>query len=153
MEKGAVQIKEKRYQLWRIWDESRPLALFVLLNPSLGDAQKDDPTIRRLIFFSKKFGFGGFYLGNLYATVTPYPKTLYLSKPKEEKENIQQIKQMLSLCDKVIFAWGRTETAPSWLRELVQNPWCFGVTQNGQPKHPLYLSNSTPLKKFPVKIP
>ena len=73
MEKGAVLHRGKRYQLWRIWDPSLPLVLFILLNPSVGDASQDDPTLRRLVYFAKKFGFGGFYVGNLYTEITPYP--------------------------------------------------------------------------------
>ena len=53
MEQGAISIKGKRYRLWRIWDEDRPLVLFLLLNPSIGDATQNDPTIKRLIFFAQ----------------------------------------------------------------------------------------------------
>ena len=151
MEKGAIQKVGKRYQLWRIWDQSRPLVLFILLNPSLGDAEKDDPTIRRLCSFSKKYGFGGFYIGNLYSTVTPYPKTLYEKQPQIEKENIQQLKQMIDATERIVFAWGNNENTPSWLIPLVEEAWCFGINQNGSPKHPLYLPNATQLMRYPFK--
>ena len=48
-----------------------------MLNPSKADDQSDDKTIKRLIFFTKKFGFGGFYVGNLYPKITPYVNELY----------------------------------------------------------------------------
>lgn len=148
MEKGAVLYRGKRYQLWRIWDASLPLVLFVLLNPSVGDAAQDDPTLRRLVYFAKKFGFGGFYVGNLYAEITPYPKTLYLKQPRREKKNLTHLKEMLSHCERVVFAWGRTEPLPLWLDEMVENAWCFGFTANGRPKHPLYLPNETTLVPY-----
>ena len=48
-----------------------------MLNPSLADEKSDDPTIRRLISFTKKFNYGGFLVGNIYfLQLTPYPKEL-----------------------------------------------------------------------------
>ena len=49
-----------------------------MLNPSKADDQLDDKTINRLIFFTKKFGYGGFYVGNLYPKITPYVNELYV---------------------------------------------------------------------------
>ena len=68
--------KKHRYSLKRIWDKDKPKVLFIMLNPSLADNYKDDPTIRRLIKFAKLFGYGGFYVGNLFSYITPYPKEL-----------------------------------------------------------------------------
>ena len=51
--------KKDRFSLSRIWDLKKPKALYIMLNPSYADNESDDPTIRRLIFFSKKFKFGG----------------------------------------------------------------------------------------------
>lgn len=33
-----------RYKLWRIWDQETPPVMFLMLNPSTADANKDDPT-------------------------------------------------------------------------------------------------------------
>lgn len=33
-----------RYELQRIWDESKPYAMFIGLNPSTADETEDDPT-------------------------------------------------------------------------------------------------------------
>ena len=56
-----------RYRLSRIWDDKKPLVLFIMLNPSTADAEQDDPTIRRCIAFAKNWGYGGFMAGNLFA--------------------------------------------------------------------------------------
>ncbi len=42
-----------RYSLSRVWDESKPYALFIGLNPSYADAEKDDRTLSRCISFAK----------------------------------------------------------------------------------------------------
>ncbi|WP_030186512.1 DUF1643 domain-containing protein, partial [Streptomyces capuensis] len=36
-----------RYLLTRVWDPSRPLLVYLMLNPSTADATTADPTIRR----------------------------------------------------------------------------------------------------------
>ena len=64
-----------------------------MLNPSKADDQFDDKTIKRLIFFTKKFGFGGFYVGNLYPKITPYVNELYV----DLSHNKKKIKGTLSL--------------------------------------------------------
>ena len=137
--KKAVLYRGKRYQLWRIWDPSLPLVLFVLLNPSVGDAAQDDPTLRRLLYFAKKFGFGGFYVGNLYAEITPYPNPLSKT-PEKRKEKPWAPKDMLSHCERVVFAWGRTEPLPLWLDEMVQEPCALALLQMVDPNTPyIYL--------------
>lgn len=47
-----------------------------MLNPSTADENVDDPTIRRCINFAKDWGYGGMYVGNLFAFRTAYPKEL-----------------------------------------------------------------------------
>lgn len=57
---GATFSKDRlyRYQLWRIWDESKPYMNVIGLNPSTADETKDDPTIRRCLGFAKAWGYG-----------------------------------------------------------------------------------------------
>ena len=148
MQKGAIIVGHKRYQLWRIWSSDQPLVLFVLLNPSLGDASQDDPTIKRLIQFTKNMQMGGFYLGNLYANITPFPKALYQNLPTNDLVNQAHVMQMAENCQKVVYAWGQKESEPLWLQKRIPEAWCFGRTAHGSPKHPLYLPGSTPLELF-----
>lgn len=62
-----------RYCLWRIWDKTMPLVLFIGLNPSTANARVDDPTIRRVKGFARGWGFGGAYMMNLMPGVSAYP--------------------------------------------------------------------------------
>ena len=48
------ETKKNRYFLKREWDSSKGLLLYIMLNPSMADDKNDDPTIRRLINFTKK---------------------------------------------------------------------------------------------------
>ena len=81
MNKGAKfsPCKKYRLQLWRIWDDKLPKIMFIMLNPSYADAHHDDPTIRRCINFAKNWGYGGFYVGNIYPLISTKPKLLLQS--------------------------------------------------------------------------
>ncbi len=48
---------------------------------------EDDSTVRRLNYFTKKFGFGGFYVGNIYPHITPFPNVLYSLNLTHSKKN------------------------------------------------------------------
>jgi hypothetical protein len=130
-----------RYQLSRIWDDGKPAVLFIMLNPSTADSEADDPTIRRVINFSKSWGYGGVYVGNLYAFRSTDPKKLQSTENPEGDENIDNIKILLGLTNRVIYAWGNNRKEPEWLRHLVDTPYCIDISKKGIPKHPLYLKS------------
>ena len=50
-----------RYALWRTWDESKPTAMFVCLNPSTADEVKNDPTVTRCIRYARDWGYGRYH--------------------------------------------------------------------------------------------
>ena len=143
MKKAAILSEDNlyRYQLSRIWDESKPLILFIMLNPSTADADVDDPTIRRVIRFTTSWGYGGVYVANLYAFRSTDPKALKHTDDPVGKENVSYITHLIGMASKVIYAWGNNQKEPSWLSELVQTPYCIDLSKNGIPKHPLYLKS------------
>ena len=65
-----------RYSLTRIWDESKPKVMFIMLNSSTANANNDDPTIRRCINFAKAWGFGDLYVCNIFAYRATNPQEL-----------------------------------------------------------------------------
>jgi len=139
--------KKDRFSLSRIWDSKKPKALYIMLNPSYADDESDDPTIRRLIFFSKKFKLGGFYVTNLFTQITPYPKELNMDN-NSKKKNLKIISELIKKSDLIVYAWGNLVSEPIELRKLIESPLCFGINKNGTPKHPLYLRSDTKLQDF-----
>ena len=140
--------KKYRYSLKRIWDNDKPKVLFIMLNPSLADNYQDDPTIRRLIKFAKLYGYGGFYVGNLFSYITPYPSELLDKDLMFSKKNIHEIKKMTGLIKDVVYGWGNSFEEPEWLKQIISNPKCFGKNKNMTPKHPLYLSYNHKLVNY-----
>ena len=136
--------KKERYSLNREWDESKNKILYIMLNPSLADDKNDDPTIRRLINFTKKFNSGGFLVGNIFTTITPNPKELDKSKGMSDK-NFEELIKLINKVDQIVYAWGSSIEEPQLLKKLVLNPKCFGKNLNGTPKHPLYLPKNSKL--------
>ena len=68
--------EQYRYVLGRVWQEQQAPCVFIMLNPSTADAEKDDPTIRRVMALSRGFGFGGVYILNLFAIRGSNPKII-----------------------------------------------------------------------------
>ena len=133
-----------RYQLWRIWDESKPKIFWVMLNPSTADANIDDSTIRKIRRITTSLGYGGLYVGNLY----PYRAT----DPKELKrvgfeiaareENWQHLREMNSKCAVRVLAHGNSPIQkPNITSNGEEKDWyCLGkITKFGNPYHPLYI--------------
>jgi len=153
MNKGAIisPCGKYRYQLWRIWNDDKPLVMFVCLNPSTADANQDDPTLRRLIRFAYDLRYGGLYLGNLFAYRSKYPSDLRYRPYSVGPENDQHLMIMADICSQVVFAWGNDGALRDRYKEVVPmlpNALCFGKTAAGHPKHPLYIAKNTELIPF-----
>ena len=141
--------KKFRYKLWRIWDKNKPIILFIMLNPSTADAVNNDKTMTRVKNFAESWGYGGVYVGNLYAFRSTDPKGLKETDDPIGPENIANVQSLVGLTDKVVYAWGNDYKEPEWLRELVDTPYCIDISKNGNiPKHPLYLKKNLQLKLY-----
>jgi len=139
--------KKQRYSLTRVWDLSKPKLLYIMLNPSIADEENNDPTTRRLIAFTKKFKYGGFFIVNLFTEISSDPKVIDTSKGITYK-NLKVIENLISKADKVIYAWGANHVEPNIFKKRILKPMCFGLNKNGSPKHPLYLKSNTILKDY-----
>jgi len=119
-----------------------------MLNPSTADAKSDDPTIRRVVNFSKSWGYGGVYVGNLFAFRCTDPKGLSNVADPIGADNITHIQSLIGVTDKVIYAWGHEKAEPEWLNTLVNEPFCIDLSKEGVPKHPLYLKKTLVPKQY-----
>jgi hypothetical protein len=150
---GALfsECKAYRYFLWRIWDESKPVVMFIGLNPSLANETQLDPTIRRVKTFAENWGFGGFYMMNLFPFVTPYPEALIECSIEAMKINLFWITTNARECGEIVFAWGSFKAAKAEgqkMTELFPYAKCLKKTKDGSPWHPLYVKGDTQLIRF-----
>lgn len=155
MNKGAIfstdNDKKYRYSLWRIWDETKEVVLFIGLNPSLANDSEDDNTIKKLIELCKNWDFGGFYIANLFAFITPYPKELLQELEPIGEQNDTTIQELMNKCSKTILMWGNNDGfigRDKSVLKIISNPYCVGITKNGHPIHPLYQKSTSRLREF-----
>lgn len=150
MEKSAIisPCGKYRYYLLREW-EGKPIATFIMLNPSTADAEIDDPTIKRCMKFARHWNHGGIQVINLFAVRTSAPSVMMNAADPVGERNKEFFEFALGRAGKdgkVICAWGnhgghmaQDKTALGWIDAhlLWQKPQCLGLTNSEKPKHPL----------------
>ena len=146
-----------RYSLNRRWADGKA-CVFVGLNPSTADSARNDATVRKCMRFARSWGFAGISMVNLYARRCRYPQALATSDDPVGPDNDIWVASIIANAPVAIAMWGnngariycegmRRDTLIMKLR----SEWlCFGQTEMGAPKHPLYLPKATPLKAFSI---
>ena len=140
-----------RYTLWRWWEKSKGYALFIGLNPSTADETQDDPTIRRCINFAKSWGYGGYYMANLFAIRATDPKVMLRHPEPVGQDNTLWIRQLSLGAGIVIAAWGTQGGHRGRDRDvmgMLGTVHCLDITKHGFPKHPLYVRGDTRPKRY-----
>ena len=151
-------------------DDHRNVLLFVGLNPSRADADRDDPTLRRLQGFARAWGHHQLVVLNLFARISPAPVVLRRSADPVGKDT-----------DRVLTRWFQGWAAhPGWdlwlgwgaagdlhqrdqhvvemLKQSLRHrpagtaPLAIGTTRSGQPRHPLYVSSGSSPKPWTCTV-
>jgi hypothetical protein len=146
-----------RYSLVRMWPAgcreddggATTSVLFVLLNPSTADAEKDDPTIRRLLGFARIWGMNMVEVVNLFALRATDPVALNRHPDPVGPLNDEYIAAGLDRAGAVVCGWGAQPDLGGRDRHVHDLLWarakvpitCLGTTKEGHPRHPLYLRN------------
>jgi len=140
--------KKHRLVLGRIWDQSKPGAMVIGLNPSTADGQDDDPTIGFVKRILNHNGYGSLHMLNLFTYITPKPAELIKDNMPMQAVNLWRE----YYCDNtIIFAWGGFKNLHG--RDIMAqrefpNAFCFGQNKDESPRHPMFLSPNTPIVKF-----
>jgi hypothetical protein len=142
-----------RYTLSRIWDYTKPLIAWCMLNPSIADKTIDDPTIDKCIRYTWSWDYGGFHVVNLFALVHTYPKQLtkfdydHLVGPR----NDEALAGTAAVTEFVICGWGTHKVADIRIPDVMDilnhgyqpaDIRALAVNDGGSPRHPLYMSNA-----------
>ena len=160
MIKGAElsECRTYRYKLWRTWDEGKPVAMFIMLNPSTADENDDDRTIRRCIGFAKSWGYGSLVVCNLFAFRSKNPKEMKAAKNPYGPRNLDFLLSTAKNAGVIVCAWGdhgRYRNQSEEIRKILTlegfQLTALILTKAGQPGHPLYLKKT--LTPHPYNYP
>lgn len=144
--------RKYRYRLYRVWDDKKPVVLFIGLNPSTADEIHDDPTVRRCIGFAKLWNYGGMIMGNIFSYRSTDPSVLAKIFSPVGTDNDVALQQMYIESGLSVACWGSNGILGDRGREvanLLPKLKCFGITVTRQPLHPLYLPYSSELIDLP----
>jgi hypothetical protein len=146
-----------RWTLTRSWGDGKRVC-WVMLNPSTADHREDDPTIRRIIHFTRLWGFDGLTVVNLYPYRSPHPAECRRWANWENngpdwharhalQKNTGIVAEEAKRAAMVVAAWGATAWDQDWVDNIVEeitggeeplpSLHCLGTTDSGAPKHPM----------------
>ncbi|MFK7856815.1 MAG: DUF1643 domain-containing protein [Granulosicoccus sp.] len=150
--------KRYRYQLLRRWEGGHGRCVIVGLNPSTADAQVDDPTVRRCMGFAQDWGFNELLMVNLFAFRTPHPAHLKKCDSPIGPGNRRALQRACESAKRIVVAWGTHGTyrnqAVKFASIAREQPlYCFGLSKNHQPLHPLYQRRDTVLMQYSPAVP
>lgn len=159
IKRSAVLSKDGAYR-YVLHREMHPMVgkgnvVWIMLNPSTADAEKDDPTIRRCMNFSVDWGYGSMTVVNLFPLRTPSPEKLIEVMTKAQGEPKDVLKTNMGYIESecawnnpglVVCAWGtngkllkRNRLVLKKLGELGVNLTALRLSEDRHPWHPLYL--------------
>lgn len=131
--------------------------VWVMLNPSKADHYRDDATLRRVIWFSARYGCpcGAIEVVNLYAWRSTPSDGLTAAEalgfdvigPENDHHILRAFKRAEQSMGMVVFAWGAHELAGARVEAVralarvagIERVHCLARTKEGAPSHPLRL--------------
>lgn len=147
-----------RFELSRIWDESKGLVLFVGLNPSKAGRDFDDMTVRKGIGFAQLWGLGGTLHGNTFSRISTDPAYIEQSVDAvRQPDNVRALLAMAQRAAVIVYAWGafpQFSKAFAQVADLLAHraPVCLGLTRDGFPRHISRLPYLAPRTSFAAAI-
>ena len=122
-----------------LFSTSKGYAAWIGLNPSIADEQQLDPTLRRILGFTKQLGLQRFVMLNLFALVSTDPQVMLKHPDPVGPMNDHHIVKVCEAAAAVVCCWGghgthlgRAESILELLAPFDLN--CLGVTSDGQPR-------------------
>lgn len=148
-----------RYELRRIWDDALPPLVLCMLNPSIADAEIDDPTIVRAMQRARNAKCGSLLVVNLGAGRNTSPqKWMAMADPigpRNEPHLSGALHEAWRRKGIAVAGWGAwggfMDRDKNFLQMAKANAvplFCLGKTVDGHPRHPLYVSYETQLTPY-----
>jgi len=127
-----------RYALSRIWDDEKRKVMFIGLNPSTADEEKDDMTIKRCLSYTRQWGYGGIVVANLFALRSTDPSALMRCADAVGPANDSWLRTLAEKAGLIVAIWGNLGSYLNRnlvVKSMFPNLMCLGTTAKGQPHH------------------
>ena len=148
-----------RYSLTRVWNPAAKRLLFVMLNPSKATEVANDPTVERCERRARRLGYGAMRVCNIFAWRETHPDRLRKTKRPVGPLNDAALTEAGEWADHVLCAWGahgnhrgQGQRVAKLLTGCSVPLFALGETKAGHPRHPLYISYDTPLRRWVAEI-
>jgi hypothetical protein len=129
--------------------------LFIGLNPSTADERVNDPTLRRIIQFGRRWEYPWVATANAFAYRATKVSDMKAEDDPVGPENDEAILLLATHAHKIVAAWGkdgRHNGREARLVELIKSAGremlCLGRNNDGTPVHPLYQPADALLEPF-----
>lgn len=160
LRRGAIMSEDGRYRytLTREWNSLLPWLGFIMLNPSTASALVDDPTIRRCMGFADRNGFGSIIVRNLYAYRATQPAEVFKLRMVERLGENERYLAAVPQEGPTVCAWGvlggaaGKDLARQLLRQRATLLHLGSLTNDGHPRHPLYLRGDSRLHGWQIDL-
>lgn len=145
---------EYRYKLTRVWDETKPKATLIMLNPSKADMLKSDKTVMNVTNYLIDNEYGSVDIVNLFSYITTDPKNLIRRDDTFEALNNEYLTSAFSEAETIIVAWARDKyktrkkAVEAMLKEHKMKVKCFQDTEGRKPRHPRDLGEGWTLVEY-----
>lgn len=137
--------RKYRYKLWRIWDNNKPIMMFLMLNPSTADETQNDPTVERCERRARMSSFGGVVICNIFAFRATDPKDMKAASDPIGPDNNTIIIAESKAAEIVVCAWGNHGSFNNRSAEIKKMLFAehivvhaIKISKSGEPAHPLY---------------
>jgi hypothetical protein len=139
--------KQYRYRLTRTWNVNLPTVMFVLMNPSVAEADVDDRTVARCSRFAESWGAGRLLVGNTFAYRATQQKRLLETPDPIGPDNDAHLLAMAKEAETIVFAYGKPHPSlrargldvAAMFEAHGHKLFVLRLSQDGTPVHPLYL--------------
>jgi hypothetical protein len=150
-----------RYLLGRMWDTTKLLWVWNMMNPSTARVN-DDPTIRKCCGFTTRGGGGGIIVINALPYSSSSPDDV--ATKAASGVDVEHYDLNVAACEfvlgrehgKCVAAWGKMPKAMKsrayrmqrWFCTHAKNIECLGKNEDGSPRHPLIFAYATPFVPY-----
>lgn len=159
LERDVVHTEETGLMVRMFGQAAAPKELTVAffgINPSTADAMLDDATVRKWNGFCARLPATRFIVGNVFSYRSTDPKALARTPFPQGPQHYTYQKRIIDQADILVPCWGGRSKVPKRLQPYIDQLLAslhrsgkpvmhFGLTDGGDPLHPLFLPYTTQL--------